>query len=208
MLIDIQKKVESPILLHLEAETSSLIFGTYLCAFVSSGQAGHVAAAAAEQSFGSQINIMITNEEASRRLDQAAVYFEANDNEACKKELLSLINEPGLDLADRFNAQAQLVYNARRWEEGEKYRKDAETTFAEMKALKSRYPKEMVALFRSELEVLEEWQEDHSDPEKPLSAPVKGELEDWHLDYSDQEEPVSAPVPAKKKTTKLRERAR
>jgi len=120
---------------------------------------------------------MITEEEISSRLDQAAAYFEANDNVACKRELLSLIGEPGLNIHHRFAAQAQLVYNSRKWAEGEKYRKDAEATFAEIKALKDKSPrtKELMAVYRSELEELADWQDDHSDPEKPLSAPILAE---------------------------------
>lgn len=151
---------------------------------------------------------MITDEEANRRLDQAAAYFEASDFEACTKELLSLLEQPGLKLPDRFNAQTQLVYSARRWEDGEKYLSDAYATFEELKALK--YDKRGIALFRSELEVLEEWQEDHSDPEKPLSAPVKDEDEDWGIDYSDPEILSAAALAEKneKKANKWRQKQR
>jgi len=103
---------------------------------------------------------MLDNAEVERRLDQATAYFEAEDNDACKSVLLLLLSEPGVDLADRFTAQVQLVYNAQSWREGERYRKEAKATFAEMSKDGAQGSKQMLDTFRFVLDDLVDWQND------------------------------------------------
>ena len=101
---------------------------------------------------------MLDQADVERRLDLAAEYFET-DSKACEKELLSLLAEPELPLDNRFAAQVQLAYNAKNWQKGESYRKEAEKVFAALKEENKGDGRDGLKLQRFLLDELREWQD-------------------------------------------------